>query len=496
MRRFWAVCGLLLALAAGESHAGPFDRRVSMISVEREPTEFRTLAGGRVDGELITVVVPENRGDRKARPLSVRMVRVPARNPSGLPPVLVLADGSTIERARGARWAVYRALSEVTDVVLVDPRGIGESDGPLTCRSGARWEGRVADRKGFTKAYRQAFRECADYWKALGADLRGYTLRESADDLAAIADIFGGSVSVLGSGAGSQLALAFVKYHPDKVERLVLTGTRGLAQTVEYPVQTDLYLERLQLVIDSERGTLDRFPDVKEGIAAFAERLDRDPVTIDAVDASGNTIGKRTISGYFVKRVVADALRNPDQARALLDGIWNADANGDYSYFARQAGQMLPDRVTLEAAPTLIALNQGVGQRRLERVRAQAKRSVVGDAMSFPMPHLASAGRMYRGRDKVRKRPKGRTPLLVFAGTFDGVSPLPSVLKATRGLKRNRTVVTVENGGHDIFFDHPAIVPTITTFLERGEVEDRTLITPPPNVAPRPPRPADPPEGS
>jgi len=201
MLRLGAVLAVLAGLLAAPSHAGLFDRKVMMLSVEREPWEISTLGGARVKSELITVMVPENRSRRDSNAIAVRMVRVPARNPSGLPPVVVLADGSAIGRARGARWAVYRSLSELTDVVVVDPRGIGESDAPLDCVSSARWEGRITSRRTFIDLHRQAFEECEAFWQALGTDLRGYTLRESADDLAAIADVLGGKISILGPAA-------------------------------------------------------------------------------------------------------------------------------------------------------------------------------------------------------------------------------------------------------------------------------------------------------
>ena len=142
--------------------------------------------------------------------------------------------------------------------------------------------------------------------------------------------------------------------------------------------------------------------------------------------------------------------------------------------------------MTLDAAPTLVALNQGVDSSRLERFQAQARRATLGDAASFPMPQIAPVGRMYRGRDGVRERPKGRTPLLLVAGTLDGTTPVPTMLKATRGLKPNRTVLLVKNGGHDIFFDHPDVVPSIRSFLARQEVASVTVLAQPPAISARP----------
>lgn len=488
MLRLITLLAVLTGLWAAPSHAGWFDRKVMVISVEREPWEITTLGGARVKSELITITVPENRSRRDTRPIAVRMVRVPAREPSGLPPVLVLADGSAIERARGVRWAAYRALSEVTDVILVDPRGIGQSEKPLDCVSSARWDGRITSRRNFVKLHRQAFRECQAFWQALGTDLRGYTLHESADDLAAIADIFGGKVSILGSGTGSQHALAMVKHHPKKVERIALTGVRGLGQTVAYPDEFDPYLDRLQRVIDADRGALNRFPDISESIRELTERLDKNPQTITVVSADKRAETVRVVSGYYIQRAIADAVRNPDQLRTLLEGLWQASENNDFSYFERQVQRLIPDRITVEAAPTLFALHQGADKKRLRRVREQARTSPMGDALSFPMPHIASVGRMYRGRNSVRQRPSANVPTLVFIGTLDGYAPEPAVRKATRGLRKNRVIVTVENGGHDIFFDSSEVVPTIRSFLQRDTVAGRTISTPPPVVSPRAPQ--------
>jgi len=477
---------LALASALSPAAAGLFDRRVLAVSVDREPTEFLTLGGGRIEAELVTVMVPENRTRRRSDAVAVRFIRVPARNPSGLPPVMVLSDGAAIEAARGARWPVFRALSEVTDVILVDPRGMGFSDKPLDCVTRINWEGKVVDRPTLTAAYRRTFDRCEKYWQALGTDLRGYTLRESADDLAAITDVVGGQVSILASGTGTQLALAFQKFHPGRVERMVMTGVKGLDQNVRYPVHTSRYFERLQFLIDAERETLDRYPDVGQVIDKLADRLDTEPVTIDVVDLNGDLIGQRTISGYFVRRVVAEAIRNPAQLRAMLDGIWQAEANYDYSYFSRWVTVVAPDRLTLEAAPTLNLLSQSVSRTRLSRFRGQARNAALWDAGSFPMPHLLPEARAYRVRDRHRKRPKGKLPLLVLQGTLDGIVSEPAMKKATRGLKAKRVIVTINNGGYDLFFDNAEVVPTIRRFFEREPIAPQTLDARRLNLAPLP----------
>lgn len=486
MRLIFAVSVLFILVAPGPGAAQiwPFERKVAMISVDRAPTTISPVGGGRVEAERVTMMVPENRSRSSSRALAVRFIRIPARKPEGLPPVLVLADGPAIAAAEGARWPLYRAISEVADVVLLDPRGTGISDGPLDCASSAGWEGKVADRATFVRLYRQAFGECDAYWRALGHDLRGYTLHESAEDIAAIADLLGGKVSLLGTGSGAQLALAAIRHHPGKVERAVLISVRGLEQSVRSPVAGELYLERLQRVIDQDREALDRFPDIRASIIRLTERLDRDPVTLTIADDSGAITGERTIGGFFVQRLVARSIRNPEQLDGLLDGLWRAEAHGDYGYFESRAAELLPERVELRAAPTLNLVSQGAGWGRLEVLKKEARRAAFGDALSFPMPHILRKSRYYRLREGYRRRPGGRTPTLVLAGTLDGLATPEEAIKATRGLKSARTVVRVENAGRDLVFATPEIVPMITAFLSREKVKARTLTAPLPDVSP------------
>ena len=466
---------LVFTSALSPAAAGLFDRRVLSISVDKEPTEIRTLGGGRVEAELVTVMVPENRNRRKSDAVAVRFIRVPARNPSGLPPLMVLADGPAIEAARGASWPVFRALSEVTDIVLVDPRGMGASDKPLDCETRINWDNKIVDRATLLQVYRRAFDRCEKYWEALGTDLRGYTLRENADDLAAIIDTLGGHVSVMASGSGSPLAFALVKYHPGRIERVVMTAVTGLDQNVRYPDHTVDYFKRLQRLIDADRESLDRFPRIEATVAKLADRLDKEPETIEAIDLNGQSLGERTISGYFVRRVVAEAIRNPAQLRTMLEGLWQAEENYDYSYFSRWVPVVAPDTMTLEAASTINTLSQGASKERLRRYRGQVRRATLEDAGQFPLPHLLRDGRLYRVRNSHRKRPKSKVPLLVFSGTLDGITAPPAMRKATRGMKAKRVVVTVTNGGHDIFFDNAEVVPTIRRFIEREPVVDQTL---------------------
>ncbi|GGY49623.1 alpha/beta hydrolase [Parvularcula lutaonensis] len=474
---------LAAMLGMAPAHAGLFSKRVLFESVDRRETVFEPRGEEPVPAEEITLTVPENRSDRNSRMIAIRLVRLPALNPKGHPPIVYLAGGpggSATGAARGPRWAMFDRLRQDADVILFDQRGTGLSDRPASCESTYGWaDGGPAHRRDIISAYRGAFEECAAFWEASGVDLKGWNTLESAHDLAAVADVLGGEISLLGISYGTHLALATVKEYPNRIDRAVLVSVEGLDQTVKMPAHTDAYFERLQAAIDSQPEAKALYPDVAGTIRRLAARFDAEPVVIRRSNKPD-----LQLTGYGLRIICAFMISDPERAVDLLAALKAADETGDVSTFARILPFILEDSIDMDAMSTGMDLASGVSARRLRRVQSQARTAVLGDALNFPMPHLLEVAKDYQLPDSFRKRPRGKTPILVFSGTLDGRTYPEGARKATRGLKKNREIVLVRNGGHNLFFDHQEVVPLIDLFLDGGEVESRELEAALPNFAP------------
>lgn len=436
---------------------------------------------GAIEGKEYTIMVPENRANKDSRLIALRFVVLEAMQPSALPPVVYLAGGpggSATGAAQSPRWPLFDALRQNRDVILLDQRGTGLSDAPPDCISSIGWsEEDVADRDTFIGKHRMAFRECRDFWQEEGVELSGYTTSESAHDLAAISKALDTPLSLLGISYGTHLGLATMDEHPEIIDRVVLVSVEGLDQTVKLPARTDAYFERLQSALNEGAADQDfpPYPDLAEALRIGLERIERDRPVIDVFVARNQPPVKRTLGAFAVQRAISFALSDPDRATDVANGILAMAAETpDYSLMAR-FGFLMLDQIELRAMPTIMDMASGISPERNALVSGQSPVALLGDAPNFPMPHLANESGSFRMPDEFRETPSSDVPTLVLSGTLDARTYPEAALEATAGLTE-RTMITVENGGHNLFFDHPDIVPDIIAFLAGENLEDKVLI--------------------
>ncbi len=459
-------------------------------TMQSQPTTIEVRDVGEIEAVEHTLMVPENRNNPESREIALRFVILPAVQPSDQSPVVYLAGGpggSATGTARSRRWPLFDALRQDRDVILLDQRGTGRSDTPPVCTSSVGWtEADVANRDTFVQKQVAAFAECETIWRSKGVDLGGYTTQQSAADIAAVSEALGKKLSLLGISYGTHLALAAIKYHSEVLDRVALVSVEGLDQTVKLPARTDAYFARLENGLNASRvaAGLEPYPALAPALRTALARIERDRPVVDVFVARGRPPVKRTLGAFAVQSAIAFSLADPDRAHDVAEGILAMAADDpDYSFMAFR-GFVMPERIRLRAMPTIMDIASGVSPDRMQMIEAQAKDALFGDATNFPMPHLASAGAAYVLPPEFREGPEGDTTILVVSGTLDGRTYPESAIEATQGLA-NRSVLTVENGGHNLFFDHPEVVPSILAFLRGQPLEYNRIVAPLPEVPAR-----------
>jgi pimeloyl-ACP methyl ester carboxylesterase len=462
-------------------------------AMSSKPTTIAVRDVGVIEGVEYTLKVPENRGADETRQIELRFVVLPALQPAGAPPVIYLAGGpggSATGAARSQRWPLFEALRQNRDVILLDQRGTGRSYAPPPCISSSGWSAQdVGDRATFVTKQREALRQCAAFWTMEGVDLAGYTTAESAADVAAVAEALGGKVSLLGISYGTHLALATLKAHPEIVDRAILVSVEGVDQTVKLPARTDAYFARLQEALDTNAIAAGRapYPDLAAALRKALARIEQDRPVVEMFVARERPPVRRTLGSFAVQRAIAYALADPDRAHDVARGILAMAADEpDYSFMAFW-GSLMPERIELRAMPTIMDLASGISSERLQQVESQAETALLGDAVSFPMPHLNAEGRAYRLPDSFRKAPTGDKPVMIVAGTLDGRTYPESAMEATAGFSQ-RAFLTVANAGHNLFLSHPQIVPDLVRFLDGLPVDSRLIAADLPSLSQQAPR--------
>ena len=116
-RALLAAASLALPTAAFAQTAGPI--------------KFKPINGDAVDAERGVFEVPEDRRDPRSRRIKLTYVRFPSRAARPGPPIIYLAGGpggTASGTAMGARFPIFMALREVSDVIAFDQRATGRSN--------------------------------------------------------------------------------------------------------------------------------------------------------------------------------------------------------------------------------------------------------------------------------------------------------------------------------------------------------------------------------
>jgi pimeloyl-ACP methyl ester carboxylesterase len=121
----------------------------------------------------------------------------------------------------------------------------------------------------------------------------------------------------------------------------------------------------------------------------------------------------------------------------------------------------------------------GITAQRLKLVEEQARTSLLGDALNFPMPQLAGAYRVPDLGDDFRAPVTSTVPTLFLSGTLDGRT-YPESAAETASRFSQATHVLIENSGHNLFMVSPEVTEVILTFLDDNPIERTRIVLPTP----------------
>lgn len=447
-----------------------------------EEIDFKLNNGGTVAVEKGEIFVPENRSNPESRAIPIRFLRLKSRAARPAHPIIYLAGGpggSGTGAARGRRWEMFDTLRNVADVIILDQRGTGMSNTIPFCQSSVKIDSNdVTNRKNYTALHRTALRECLAFWQTENIDIRGYTTWESAADIEAVREALNAEkVNLLGISYGTHLALATVKRYPEKIDRLVLVSAEGLDQTVKRPAQTEAYFTRLQRALDQDSVARERVPDARNLIKKVLDQVEANPPLLQIENERAGITIKRRLGKFELQLITGYMLSDPGNAVAVLEGYLYA-AEGDYTWFQRYMQWVASSpNISFSGMAQAMDIASGISPARLQQIESEADTALLGDALNFPMPQLLGEIPGIDLGSQFRSPFQSDRPALLFSGTLDGRT-YPEAQAEVASRFKNSTLVTVENGGHNLFFSHPEVVDLIFQFFAGKHVKAKTLVAP------------------
>lgn len=458
-------------------------------SVLRSPIAF-PREGASLEGEEGLLFVPENRASKIAgRTIAVHFYRFRAIKDTGRAPVFFLPAGpggfynegsfvgGHLTDALLKELDVYR---QERDVVLLNQRGNPRAPG---IQPNLVWEPQnqpldKASSEQQTRMRIQAYVNAGiRKWTSRGVDLAGYDIMNITEDVEDLRKTLGyDKVCLRGTSFGSQWALAYLKLHPQRVDRMLLSGIEPLDHTYDSPSGIMRSLKTLEakamadekLVASLPRslvevGLLESFRRVVEQLRAVPRE-----VSFPSSSRANAPVLKVTLGGDdlpptllgFLARTKRESLQNwPSYIRDVVAGDLRLTAWMEYEDRRPRGGGVM--------IGLLIDNSLGISSARGQRLRSELADTWLGDVnlryqnskALTPTPVVS---------DDFRKPFKTAVPILMLHGDVDFSTPLSNAQELLPWLENGHLLV-VEGGTHSAFrellMERPELIDKVLAFM-------------------------------
>jgi pimeloyl-ACP methyl ester carboxylesterase len=463
MPRTLYLCMYLLAVTAGACG-----------QLELTNYKLTTFDGVEHATEMGRLQVASNHAAASSAPMQIAFVRLRGLNPGQHAPIVFLSGGPGIPGIIMGRVPVYYRLfdrlRQISDVIVLDQRGIGLSTPTLDeCPSGGPLPlDAFADLGKLTHAVSASIRNCAQYWSGRHVDLTVYNTDESADDLEDLRVALGArQLSLLGFSYGTELALAMIRRHPDSVERVVFQGTQPAENYPSLPSTYDLQLRTIARLAEA--------PDLAVVLETCLRKL-ADPVRMEIDSETAKEKVALLVGPPALQFLAIDSLNS---GASILPALLKTVSQGDYSVLGPLAERTYED----------FSHGMGMMGRAVDcSAVTSPERVALSAADVSPFDHIrnfhlqpelcqAAVGSFHLGPEYTR--PVFSTvPALFLSGTLDANTP-PFLAEKVRWGLPNSTHIEVENGFHEMLPAQDVQDAVFDFFSGKGVSARRIVFAPP-----------------
>src|SRR5215469_7312271 len=471
------TAGLLLGLtylrftSGPETVSVPQGARVGQLTMHpcTYPTEH-----GSYRADCGTLVVPEDRADPHSRLIALPVVRIRARSPHPLAPILRLNGGP------GQTNMNFPEVSRLTarhDVVMVGYRGVDGSS-VLNCPEVTAAIASSPDLLSgpSMRAYAQAFAACAHRLERDGVDLAGYTLAEQADDIEAARVALGYKrIDLLSESAGTRLAMIYAWRYPNDVARSAMIGVNPPGHFLFSGTEIDQGIERYSALCAQDPSCRSRTADLATTVRNTAAHM---PSRWLFLPIKPGNVRVATFLGMTEATGSSAPLTGP-----ITLNSWISAAHGDPSGLWLQSllgGLILPTSFTWGEFASIGKADAHTAARHFASTSERG--SIIGNPAN---EFLWADGALLRAwpanpsENQYTTVPNSSVPTLLIGGNLDFETPPQNATKELLPHLRNGHQVILSELGHspDFWYYEPgAGTQLLTTFYNTGRV-DTSLYT-------------------
>lgn len=473
MRIFLPLVVMIVVCLALLTACGP-------AAVEEGPELEPCDLGGRVSAACGHIRVPENWEEEGGREIEVHFAVIRAESSLPEPDAVFLLAGGPGQSAMETYPLVLSFLNDLNgkrDIVLVDQRGTGRSNG-LACDEvlALTLESSEADGLAAVQACRERL--------AGEHDLAQYTTDVAMRDLDAVRAALGyETINVIGTSYGSRAALRYMDLFGERVRSVVLNSvvSHNLVLQLQAPVDGQRALEMLFDRCAQDVACSERFPDfeeqfatVREGLAGGQEVVFRHPLQ--------GTRERLEMDEEAFMRGIFTLLYSAELTSLLPLMIDEIAETGDYGPLVGQIAALSASLGTYQGMFFAVVCSEDAPLLDLQEAEA------LNEGGLFPLVAddlLAQCEGWPRATvaDDFRAALQSDIPTLLLSGDADPITPPQYAEEVAEGLGNSR-MVTLPGYGHDVLIAGcmPAVV---TSFVETADVQGLDAscleeVTPPP----------------
>ena len=416
------------------------------------------------------IPVYEDRDAASGRQIELRVVVYPALGRDRQPdPLFVLAGGPGQGAAQvsSAVVGLFRDVRKERDIVFVDQRGTGQSNGLPCDQDSDDLDTLLSDEHAL-----QTLLKCLEGYEA---DLRYYTTPVAMDDLDEARSRLGYErINLWGVSYGTRAALVYVRRHGERVRSVIMDGAVPMAMTLpeEFPQDAQRALDLLFDDCERRATCRERFPDLRSKLGAVLARLDTGPLQTTLRHPRTGEEEDVALRREVVTGTLRAALYSADAA-AIVPLLIDQMHSGDFAgLFALAVG--------LESGPSESKINWGmffsvICAEDLPSV-SEAARNVAQSGVFSNDETLevwdAICGAWPRGEVAANYRDPviSDLPALVLSGELDPVTPPRWGEELAAGFANARHIVA-PGTGHGAS-PRGCLPELVTEFLHAGSAED------------------------
>lgn len=273
-----------------------------------------------------SLTVPENRQTGEGQTIVVEIKIRRATGPTSRPPIFLFSGGPGAPTASAANSNMMSAQAATHDLVLIDQRGTGASNG-FRCELGLREH----PERAFGQLYPLAeLRQCWDTLRER-SDPDQYTTADFAADVDAVREWLGyQQVIVQGGSYGTRAAMTYMSLYPEDIAGAVLNAVLPPDEDVplSYARSSQDALDLVFADCRAQTACGTAYPDLETKFERMMDRLRTSPSTVRITGRDGTPATVQMHAndlGYAVRILLYNRARIPELPRMLYHAATTGD---------------------------------------------------------------------------------------------------------------------------------------------------------------------------